>query len=157
MGLGIEQVKRGAMEGMTSYLLMTNGAGEPICIPFDPADRKEKQLYIMAARQVAQMAECSEVWFVSEAWAAITDFESGIQDLEKERAKLPDNLEDAPSRIELLICQNERRGHQTRLWVFEIKRGNDDRITELVEQDGLTEITQNNVWILREPVAPVTH
>lgn len=156
MPISFDVIKEAAIEDqLTSYIMFVAGEGR-VCLPFRPTSARDKDAMIEAARETAKHVKPEEVWMVCEAWAAVVEAKEG-QNIREARAELPRDLADAPQKIELLVCQRENAKHGTELKVFTIARDDDDKICELTERDGLFSVTQNNMWILREPEAPVTH
>lgn len=128
-------------------------------IPMDFTDRHDKNRKVEALRKAAREVGATEVLLVVEAWAVVVKVDRGDISAEEIRGSLPDDLADAEGRIEVLICQHERKGQETKLYVFDIVRTKNGEIIGLPDSKEIETFKSVHFkqWILNPPSVAAAH
>lgn len=137
-----------------SSLAMLSRGKEDFVLPFKPSNSAEKRNLLKLLRAMTQALGIEEVVLVIEAWVVLTEAPRDQPvDVVAERAKLPDNLADAPGRKEILVIQIERVGEPLRIQTYNIQRDSTGKICALPRILSNRWFMESNMWILADPNA----
>ena len=124
-------------------IIFTEGemAGEAKCclVPFRPEGPKQKAELLRRCRRLAVLHRAFASMLVAEAWMATSPY--------GDRNSLPNKLEDAPGRREVLLVNCETRDNKE-LRVFQMKRDETGKLVDLPLYETHLDVFENNLNIL---------